>query len=123
MNEAEKDTPGLVRLSDGLGPVSEAKARAFAQALRGMADGFDQWRWWSRPDPLVMNTLRRAADELDKAGDAAAAERERCATMCENAAARFTAEGMPISGPFFNLAKQMRGPNVGIEPPRSGRLE
>jgi hypothetical protein len=83
MNEAEKDTPGLVRLS-GLGPVSEAKARAFAQALRGMADGFDQWRWWSRPDPLVMNTLRRAADELDKAGDAAAAERERCAKLVQN---------------------------------------
>lgn len=41
-----------------------------AHALRGIADGFDArrpwWRPWSRPDPLIMRTLRRAADELDK---------------------------------------------------------
>lgn len=49
---------------------------------------------------------------MEQAAQMVAAERERCATMCENAAARFTAEGMPISGPFFNLAKQMRGPNA-----------
>ena len=29
MNEAENDTPGLVRLSDGLGPVAEALRRAY----------------------------------------------------------------------------------------------
>jgi hypothetical protein len=41
-----------------------------AHALRGIADGFDArrpwYRPWSRPDPLIMRTLRRAADELDK---------------------------------------------------------
>jgi len=45
--------------------------RALAQALRNMANGFDELRpWyhrpWSRPDPLIMRTLRRAADALDK---------------------------------------------------------
>ena len=41
--------------------------KALAQALRGIADGFDKRRPWSRPDPLVMRTLRRAADELEQA--------------------------------------------------------
>ena len=44
--------------------------KGLAQALRGIANGFDKrrpwWRPWSRPDPLIMRTLRRAADELDK---------------------------------------------------------
>lgn len=44
--------------------------KGLAQALRGMANGFDErrpwYRPWSRPDPLIMRTLRRAADELDK---------------------------------------------------------
>jgi hypothetical protein len=42
------------------------RRKALAQALRGMADGFEQKTYWFRPDPLVMSTLRRAADELDK---------------------------------------------------------
>jgi polyphosphate kinase 2 (PPK2 family) len=71
-------------LSEGLGPLqAEAKAQAFAEALRGIADGLDQRRWWCRPDALVMSTLRRAADELEKAGKAAAEERERCARLVE----------------------------------------
>lgn len=41
--------------------------KGLAQALRGIANGFDKRRPWSRPDPLIMRTLRRAADELDKA--------------------------------------------------------
>jgi hypothetical protein len=40
--------------------------KGLAQALRGIANGFDKRRPWSRPDPLIMRTLRRAADELDK---------------------------------------------------------
>ena len=44
------------------------RRKALAQALRGMADGFEQKTYWFRPDPLVMSTLRRAADELDKEG-------------------------------------------------------
>jgi len=59
------------------------RPHALAEALRGIADGLDQQRPWFRPDPLVMSTLRRAADELDAAGDAVAAERERCAKLCE----------------------------------------
>jgi hypothetical protein len=70
------------RLSEGLGPrATTPKAEAFAQALRGIADGFDQQRPWFRPDELVMHTLRRAADELERLRDALATESSRnCAT-------------------------------------------
>lgn len=86
MNEDTKTQPADAgrRLSEGLGPLpAEARARALAEALRGIADGLDLRRWWCRPDALVMRTLRRAADELEAAGNAAAAERERCAKMVE----------------------------------------
>lgn len=49
-------------------PVQEPenpRRKALAQALRGIADGFEQKTYWFRPDPLVMSTLRRAADELN----------------------------------------------------------
>ena len=67
-------------------------------------------RWNDSGEPSPYRTTPLLT--MEQAAQMVAAERERCATMCENAAARFTAEGMPISGPFFNLAKQMRGPNV-----------
>ena len=59
-------------------------------------------------DPIDAGTYYRS----DTVVRLLAAERERCAAMCEQAAARFTADGMPISGPFLNLARQMRWPNV-----------
>ena len=72
MDEAEKVMAADAgRLDPGVRP------HALAEALRGIADGFDQQRPWFRPDPLVMSTLRRAADELDDAGDALVAEREQ----------------------------------------------
>ena len=85
------------------------RPHALAEALRGIADGFDQQRPWFRPDPLVMSTLRRAADELDKAGDAVAAERERWRDALEEIADgvdKWTAEGMA------HLAREALGPNV-----------
>lgn len=57
------------------------RAHALAEALRGIADGFDQQRPWLRPDELVMLTLQRAADELERIDDALATESSRkCAT-------------------------------------------
>lgn len=98
----------------GVWPGSESKAQAFAQALRGMADGFDQKRPWFRPDPLVMSTLRRAADELDKTGDAVAAERERW--MKAATAALDILDALPAwsnAGYACQLLREALGPNVG----------
>lgn len=43
------------------------RRKGLAQALRGMADGFEHKTYWFRPYPIAMSTLlRQAADELDK---------------------------------------------------------
>jgi hypothetical protein len=82
-------TPREVGSHAGLGLAPErASKAALAQALLGIADGFDQQRPLFRPDALVMHTLRRAAlalerAETEKAADVAA-ERERCAQIVEN---------------------------------------
>lgn len=97
---------------------------ALAEALRGIADGFDQQRPWFRPDELVMHTLRRAADELEKADAAEAVERERCAAVArrwgETHESHVTVNARNAAD---KIARAIEGPNVGIEPPeRSARL-
>lgn len=55
-----------VPASDAVAKPDNLLRKGLSQALRGIANGFDKRRPWSRPDPLIMRTLRRAADELDK---------------------------------------------------------
>jgi hypothetical protein len=40
------------------------KARAYADAPEGMADGYDSRFWLFRPPELVISVLRRAAAQL-----------------------------------------------------------
>ena len=73
---------------------------------------------------------------LAYAEQAVAAERERCAAICDARSADHWRAYSDKSSPHFcdarfeafsdeaeECAKLIRGDNVGIEPPRSGRLE
>ena len=119
MTKHDDTAPGeplALRLSEGLGPLVEELAHRTA------------WRYAHSRDPHHSDTytfnracLRAFADKLVAA--VVAAERERCATVCEREICACCWDDAAQAAAEHLAAEIRKGPNVGIEPPRSGRLE